>query len=64
MDDALNRLPSRESEALRLTAMEGWSNVEAAQLMRVRPATVANLVRRAVLKLQYESLLEKFHEDL
>lgn len=62
--DALNRLPGREGEALRLTAMEGWSNVEAAQFMGVRPATVANLVRRAVLKLQGESLLEKFHDDL
>ena len=62
--EALRRLPAQEAEALRLTAMEGWSNVDAAQLMGVRPATVANLVRRAVFKLQGESLLEKFHDDL
>lgn len=62
--DALRRLPGRQGEALRLTVMEGWSNVEAGKIMGAQPATVASLVRRAASRLRDHPLLEKFHEDL
>ena len=61
---ALRRLPGREAQALRLTVMEGWSNVEAAKIMGTRPATIASLARRAATKLRDDRILEKFHDDL
>lgn len=61
---ALGGLPGREGEALALTLLEGWTNVEAARIMDVRSATVGNLVRRALFRLQDDDLLKAFHDDL
>lgn len=61
---ALDRLPGREGEVLTLTLLEGWSNVEAAKIMNVRPATVGNLMRRALFRLQDDELLKTYHDDL
>lgn len=61
---ALDRLSGREAEAVTLTLLEGWSNVEAAKIMKVRPATVGNLVRRALYELQGDELLKAFHDDM
>lgn len=61
---AISKLPAREGEAVTLTLLEGWSNVEAAKIMELRPAAVANLVRRGLFKMQDDDLLRSFHEDL
>lgn len=61
---AISKLPAREGHAVALTLLEGWSKVEAAKIMKVRPATVANLVRRGLFKMQDDDLLRSFHEDL
>lgn len=61
---ALSGLPGREGEALTLTLLEGWTNVEAAKIMDIRSATVGALVRRALFRLQDDDLLKAFHDDL
>ena len=64
VSEALDRLPDDEREAVVLTILQEKTRAEAADIIGVRPPTVANLVRRALFRLQGEERMRWFHEDL
>lgn len=64
VSEALDRLPDDEREAVVLTILQGKTRAEAADIMGVGVSTVANLVHRALLRLQGEERLQRLHEDL
>ncbi len=64
VSEALDRLPDDEREAVVLTILQGKTQPEAADIMGVGVSTVANLVHRALFRLQGEERLQRFHEDL
>lgn len=61
---AVDELPGLEGHAVTLTMLEGRSKADAAKMLNVSPATVANLVRRGLFKLQENELLQSFHDDM
>jgi len=64
VSEALDRLPDDERLAVVLTILQEKTRAEAADIIGVRPPTVANLVRRALFRLQGEERMRWFHEDL
>ncbi|MCZ7645130.1 MAG: RNA polymerase sigma factor [Planctomycetota bacterium] len=52
LDEALDRLPAHEREAIHLTHLQGWSREEAAARLGVPAGTVASRVQRGLERLR------------